>query len=103
MTRIDGVRAQAAMRIEALETALIETKLKYKRDLDRLEMEKGEIESTVFNKHSNADHTAQRIDRHLEYLNSENLSAENKVSRYEKLIKDMQDQMRILKEQNIKT
>ena len=56
MTRIDGVRAQAANRIEALETALIETKLKYRRELDRSEMEKAEIESTFLNAASNQDY-----------------------------------------------
>ena len=55
MTRIDGVRAQAANRIEALETALIETKLKYRREIDRSEMEKAEIESTFLNAASNQD------------------------------------------------
>jgi hypothetical protein len=89
------------MRIEALETALIETKLKYKRELDRLEMEKGEIESTVFNKHANAAHTKQRIERHLQYLDTEKLPADNKVTRYEKLTKDMQDAIEILTQQNI--
>ena len=49
LTRIDGVRTQAAMRIEALESALIETKLRYKRELDRSEMIRAEIESEAYN------------------------------------------------------
>ena len=37
-TRVDGVRAQTSMRIEALESALIETKLKMARERERAEM-----------------------------------------------------------------
>ena len=44
-TRVDGIRAQAALRIEALESALIETKIKYQREANRAEMRLAEMES----------------------------------------------------------
>lgn len=37
-TRIDGIRANTSMRIEALESALIETKLQLSRERERAEM-----------------------------------------------------------------
>ena len=47
--RVDGVRAQTSMRIEALESALIETKLKLNRERERAEMRLSEMESRMFN------------------------------------------------------
>ena len=38
------------MKIEALETALIESKLKHRTEIERLSMTLAEIESTEFNK-----------------------------------------------------
>ena len=37
-TRVDGIRAQTSMRIEALESALVETKLRMARERERSEM-----------------------------------------------------------------
>ena len=37
-TRVDGIRAQTSMRIEALESALIETKLTMARERERAQM-----------------------------------------------------------------
>lgn len=56
-TRVDGIRAQTSMRIEALEAALIETKLKLSRERERAEMQLAEMESRVYNQFldSNSD------------------------------------------------
>ena len=48
-TRVDGIRAQTSMKIEALEAALIETKLKLNRERERAEMQLAEMESRVYN------------------------------------------------------
>lgn len=48
-SRVDGIRAQASFRIEALESALIETKLKLMRERERTDMRLAEMESTMFN------------------------------------------------------
>ena len=45
MARVDGIRAWAALRIEVLETALVETKLKYAQETNRAEMKVAEMES----------------------------------------------------------
>lgn len=49
-TRVDGIRAQASFKIEALESALIETKIKYQREMERAEMKLAEMESQMLNK-----------------------------------------------------
>ena len=48
-SRTDGIRAHASLRIEALESALIETKLKYMNELERAEMRLAEMESKMMN------------------------------------------------------
>ena len=47
--RVDGIRNHTSMRIEALESALIETKLKLNRERERAEMRQAEMESTLYN------------------------------------------------------
>ena len=47
--RVDGIRAHTSFRIEALESALIETKLKYQRESERAEMQLCEMESKQMN------------------------------------------------------
>lgn len=49
-TRVDGIRAATSLRIEALETALIETKLKYQKERERAEMRLSEMESQLLNR-----------------------------------------------------
>ena len=49
-TRVDGIREQASLRIEALESALIETKIRCQRETDRAEMRLAEMESQMLNK-----------------------------------------------------
>ena len=82
MTRIDGVRNQAAMRIEALESALIETKLKYKRELDRAEMIRAEMESNLYNIHLNQDRLDASIEEKIYNLDQLDgiLEPERKIS-----------------------
>ena len=53
------------MRIEALESALIETKLRYKRELDRSEMIRAEIESEAYNIKLNQDRLSTSIDEKI--------------------------------------
>ena len=48
-TRVDGIRAHTSMRIEALESALIETKLRLNRERERAEMTMAEMESRTMN------------------------------------------------------
>ena len=49
-TRVDGIRAATSLRIEALESALIETKLKYQKERERAEMRLSEMESQLLNR-----------------------------------------------------
>ena len=49
------------MRIEALESALIETKIKYQRERDRAEMRLAEMESQLLNKVK----SDEEIDHHM--------------------------------------
>jgi len=49
-SRVDGVRKAAAFRIDALETALNETKLKLARERERSEMLLSEMESFYLSK-----------------------------------------------------
>jgi len=49
VTRVDSIRANASFRIQALETALLETKIKYKREMERSEMKLAEMESYIMN------------------------------------------------------
>jgi len=49
VTRVDSIRANASFRIQALETALLETKIKYKREMERSEMKLAEMESYLMN------------------------------------------------------
>lgn len=58
-TRVDGIRAQTSMRIEALESALIECKLRMSRDRERAEMQLAEMESRLFNQHMDATSNGQ--------------------------------------------
>lgn len=60
-TRVDGIRAQASFRIEALESALIETKLKLQREQERSDMRLAEMESSIFNHSMNT--TTDEIER----------------------------------------
>jgi len=61
-TRVDGLRAQASMRIEALESALIETKLKLQRERERADMTLAEMESRLLNQYMNAqDDSMERM------------------------------------------
>ena len=48
-TRVDGIRAHTSFRIEALESALIETKLKLNRERERASMQLAEMESRMYN------------------------------------------------------
>jgi len=41
------------MRIEALESALIETKIRYSREVERAQMQLSEMESRMLNNHLN--------------------------------------------------
>ena len=54
-SRIDGLRAHTSMKIEALESALIETKLKMMRERERSDMKLAEMESSMFNAYENAN------------------------------------------------
>ena len=49
-SRIDGIRQATSFRIEALEAALSETKLKYAREAERANMIASEMESYLLNK-----------------------------------------------------
>ena len=49
-SRVDGIRDACSLRIEALETALIETKIKYQRERERAEMRLCEMESQYLNR-----------------------------------------------------
>lgn len=49
VTRVDAIRSNASFRIQALETALLETKIKYKREQERAEMKLAEMESYLLN------------------------------------------------------
>ncbi len=52
-TRVDGIRSQTSMRIEALESALIETKIRYQREMERAQMQLAEMESRLLNQSIN--------------------------------------------------
>ncbi len=52
-TRVDGIRSQTSMRIEALESALIETKIRYSREMERAQMQLSEMESRLLNQSIN--------------------------------------------------
>ena len=61
-TRVDGLRAQASMWIEALESALIETKLKLQRERERADMTLAELESRMLNQYMDAqDDSMERM------------------------------------------
>ena len=60
-SRTDGIRAHASLRIEALESALIETKLKYMNELERAEMRLAEMESKMMN----SIKTEQEVEKNL--------------------------------------
>ena len=45
VSRVDAVRSHAAFQIKALESALIETKIRAQRDIERVEMRLSEMES----------------------------------------------------------
>ena len=61
-TRVDGIRAQTSMRIEALESALIETKLRYQRERERADMQLAEMESRLLNSYmDNSDEAIERV------------------------------------------
>mmetsp|Transcript_885 Transcript_885/g.1341 ORF Transcript_885/g.1341 Transcript_885/m.1341 type:complete len:170 (-) Transcript_885:1978-2487(-) len=66
--RIDGIRNHTSMRIEALESALIETKIKLSRERERAEMRQAEMESTQFNQALNSEQ-CQRVDDIFKTLN----------------------------------
>ena len=53
--RVDGIRNHTSMRIEALESALIETKLKLHRERERAEQYQNEMESTLYNQSLNSE------------------------------------------------
>ena len=53
--RVDGIRNHTSMRIEALESALIETKLKLHRERERAEQYQSEMESTLYNQALNSE------------------------------------------------
>lgn len=59
---MDGIRAHTSMRIEVLESALIETKLRYKRERERAEMQLAEMESRTYNTYlNNNDDAINRV------------------------------------------
>ena len=48
-TRVDGIRAQTSLRIEALEAALTECKILMIREREQADQKLAEMESTVYN------------------------------------------------------
>ena len=59
--RLEGVRNQAAMHIEALESALIETKIRYSRELDRVNMKLNDLTSRKQNNEWEASQADDRV------------------------------------------
>lgn len=49
VARVDQIRSNTAFQIQALETALLETKIKYRREVERTEMKLAEMESHFLN------------------------------------------------------
>ena len=66
--RVDGVRNHTQMQIAALESALIETKIKLARERERAEMRQAEMESTLYNAALKSDE-AQRVEDILQAIN----------------------------------
>ena len=59
--RLEGIRNQAAMQIEALESALIETKIRYSRELDRVNMKLNDLTSRKQNNEWEASQADDRV------------------------------------------
>ena len=49
-SRVDGIRKATSFRIEALESALAQTKMKYQREAERAQMYASDMESYLLNK-----------------------------------------------------
>lgn len=74
LTRTRAIRNQAGFLIEALETALTETKIKAQLEKDRCNMRIAEIESTFFNASKTDDDLSkdlvqanQLLSRHINF------------------------------------
>ena len=97
-TRVDGIRAQTSFRIEALESALIETKLRYQRERERAEMQLAEMESRLFNTQlNNNDDAILRLLKAEETLNNpefNNLADSEKVNMLERVCKQLRSAMK---------
>lgn len=48
-SRVDGIRKTTSFRIEALESALSQSKLKYAREMERAQMYAADMESYLLN------------------------------------------------------
>ena len=82
------------MQIEALESALIETKLKYARDMERAQKRLAEMESQVYNTQLQGDgkDMSERVQYQIDTLKNEvyqECDAEDKVMLLEKMVKNL--------------
>jgi len=96
--RVDGIRASTSFRIEALESALIETKLRLQRERERAEMRLAEMESTIFNQSMNSENDQmERVNTVEQTLNDpafQHLDDNQKAKLQEKCIKRLTQTIR---------
>lgn len=82
------LKQNSSARIEALESALIETKLKYKREIERLNMQISEKESIILNQfveQKTIDELVKQIDSGIRIKNV--AEARNIINQLNKIVK----------------
>lgn len=82
------LKKNSSARIEALESALIETKLKYKREIERLNMQISEKESIILNQfveQKTIDELVKQIDSGIRIKNV--AEARNIINQLNKIVK----------------
>ena len=98
-TRVDGIRAQTSLRIEALESALTECKISMIRERERAEQQLAEMESTVYNQYltNQQDDGMERVQKIESELNKpyyKEIDDRRKVKMLEKCVKRLSDAIR---------
>ena len=98
-TRVDGIRAQTSLRIEALEAALTECKISMIRERERAEQQLAEMESTVYNQYitNQQDDGMERVHKIESELNKpyyKEIDDRRKVKMLEKCVKRLSDAIR---------
>ena len=105
-TRVDGIRAQTSLRIEALEAALTECKITMIRDRERAEQQLAEMESTVYNQYitNREDDGMDRVHKIESELNKpfyKEIDDRRKVKMLEKCVRRLAEAIRSYQQDKI--